>query len=165
MKVANTVKMALQAFSIMAQQGDEEPTDLALEMTRKAIDEAYKLEQLYLELSKSVKKRVDKMSIEYLIELTDLKQIQGDIFEPAPKKWQEILTLPPQIQAVWKKVFKSEFQTLQREKTFEIGETSEDAPIISVTAKMCLKILANGMLDKAKVRICLTEDLQKQKTD
>ena len=161
MEAANTVKMALQAFAIMAQQGDEESTDLALEMTREVIDGAYKLEQSYYGLSKTVRKRVDEMSIEDLIELTDLKQIEGDIFEPAPEKWQEILTLPPHIQAVWKKGFKAEFQTLLREKAFEVDETSEDAPIIPVTAKMRVKILANGMLDKAKVRICLRGDLQK----
>ena len=62
----------------------------------------HRLEQTYASMTAEGKKKLDSMTIEDMINNTPLDEIKisdlhGDLFQPAPEHWKQILNLPPHL--------------------------------------------------------------------
>ena len=105
------------------------------------------------------------MIAEDLLELLDKDLLDGELLDPPPETWKEMMKLPTHIKVVWETGFKTELKGLFKAETFAIKEKPANAPVIPVTAKFRCKLKANGMVDKPKVRVCFRGDLQKDHID
>ena len=75
----------------------------------------YRLEQAYASMTTKEKKKPDSMTIEDMINSTPLDEIKisdlhGDLFQPAPDHWKQIINLPPHLKKVWSKSFLEEWK-------------------------------------------------------
>ena len=99
------------------------------------------------------------------VEDIDFSKLEGDLFQPAPEHWKQIMKLPPHLKKVWTKSFIDEIKLHMKMGTFKIDNKPEDTEIVPVTVKFRTKLQSNGKVDKLKTRMCLRGDKQKELAD
>ena len=97
-----------------------------------------------------------------LFQTTDPKELDADIFKPAPENWKQFLVLPPHLKKFWIDLLSQEIITLLKEVTFIQELKPDNKPTIPFRSKMRIKVQANRKLKKAKVRVCLRGDQQEE---
>ena len=86
------------------------------------------------------KKNSASPSIEDIIKATpvediDFSKLDGDLFQPAPEHWKQIMKLPPHLKKVWTKSFIDEIKLHMKMGTFKIDNKPADTEIVPVTVK------------------------------
>jgi hypothetical protein len=89
------------------------------------------------------------------------KELSPEEFLPCPDSWKQSLKTPPHIRKHWVDALRKELTEIIKKGTFKDETPGKDDPIIPITVKYCIKIQANGTLDKLKARIAFRGDLLK----
>ena len=100
------------------------------------------------------------VDVDTIMGVESVSGMDSDLFQPAPKTWKQILTLPTHLKKHWVKSWKAELGTIIKMGTFVPADDVVDEPLIPVTMKMRIKLKSDGTIDKLKARCCLRGDYQ-----